>query len=58
MPVEREELDGETKGMKEEILRQIIQLENIDTEDRQKLCKMRSDKTALKLIDRVKKAGK
>ena len=51
MPVEREELDGETKGMKEEILRQIIQLKNIDIEDMQKLCKMRSDKTALKLIE-------
>ena len=45
---EREELDIETKEMKEEILRQIYQIKNIDIEDRQKLCKIRSDKKALK----------
>ena len=38
MPEEREELDAETKKMKEEILRQIIQMKSIDIEDRQKLC--------------------
>ena len=43
MPEEREELDAETKKMKEEILRQIIQMKSIDIEDRQKLCKIRSD---------------
>ena len=52
MPEEREEFDAETKEMKEEILRQIIQLKNADIEDRQKLCKIRSDKKARK----VKKA--
>ena len=52
MPEEREEFDAETKEMKEEILRQIIQLKNVDIEDRQKLCKIRSDKKARK----VKKA--
>ena len=36
MPEEREELDAETKEMKEEILRQIYQIKNIDIEDRQK----------------------
>ena len=50
MPVERVELDGEAKEMKEEILRQIIQLKNVDIEDSQKLYKIRSDKTARKLI--------
>ena len=44
MPEEREELDAETKEMKEELLRQIIQIKDIDIEDRQKLCKIRSDK--------------
>ena len=58
MPEEREELDAETKEMKEEILRQIIQMKNIDIEDRQKLCKIRSDKKARKLIDKAKKAAK
>ena len=52
MPEEREEFDAETREMKEEILRQIIQLKNVDIEDRQKLCKIRSDKKARK----VKKA--
>ena len=46
MPEEREELDAEIKEMKEEILRQIIQLKNIDIEDRQKLRKIGSDKKA------------
>ena len=55
MPEEREELDAETKKMKEEILRQIIQMKIIDIEDRQKLCKIRSDKKTQKLIDRAKK---
>ena len=55
---EREELGAETKEMKEEILRQIIQLKNTDIEDRQKLCKIRSDKKVRKLIDRAKKAAK
>ena len=55
MPEEREELDAETKEMKEEILRQIIQLKNLDIEDRQKLCKIRSAKKARKLIDKRKK---
>ena len=41
--------------MKEEILRQIIQMKSIDIEDRQKLCKIRSDKKTQKLIDRAKK---
>ena len=58
MPEEKEELDAETKEMKEGILRQIIQIKNIDIEDRQKLCKIRSDKKARKLIDRAKKAAK
>ena len=58
MPEEREELDAETKKMKEEILRQIIQMKSIDIEDRQKLCKIRSDKKIQKLIDRAKKAAK
>ena len=58
MPEEREELDAETKEMKEEILRQIIQLKNLDIEDRQKLCKTRSAKKAQKLIDKAKKAVK
>ena len=58
MPEEREELDAETKEMKEEILRQIIQLKNLDIEDRQKLCKIRSAKKAQKLIDKAKKAVK
>ena len=49
MPEEKEEIDTETKEMKEEILRQIIQIKNIDIEDRQKLCKIRSDKKAQKL---------
>ena len=53
MSEEKEEIDTETKEMKEEILRQIIQIKNIDIEDRQKLCKIRSDKKAQKL-----KAGK
>ena len=30
--------------MKEEILRQIFQIKNIDIADREKLCKIRSDK--------------
>ena len=34
MPEEREELDAETKEMKEELLRQIIQIKGIDIEDR------------------------
>ena len=34
MSEEREELGAETKEMKEEILRQIIQLKNTDIEDR------------------------
>ena len=51
---EREELDAETKEMKEEILRQITQLKNIDIEDRQKLCKIRSNKKARILINRAK----
>ena len=55
MPEEREELDAETKEMKEEILRQIVQLKNLDIEDRQKLCKIRSAKKARKLIDKRKK---
>ena len=55
IPEEREELDAETKKMKEEILRQIIQMKSIDIEDRQKLCKIRSDKKTQKLIDRAKK---
>ena len=58
MSEEREELEAETKEMKEEILRQIIQLKNIDIEDRQKLWKIRSDKKVRKLIDRTKKAAK
>ena len=58
MSEEREELGAETKEMKEEILRQIIQLKNTDIEDRQKLCKIRSDKKVRKLIDRAKKAAK
>ena len=53
MSEEKEEIDTETKEMKEEILRQIIQIKNIDIEDRQKLCKIRSDKKAQKF-----KAGK
>ena len=44
--------------MKEEILRQIIQIKDIDIEDRQKLCKIKSDKKTQKLIDRAKKAAK
>ena len=55
MPEEREELDAETKKMKEEILRQIIQMKSIDTEDRQKLCKIRSDKKNTKLNRQSKK---
>ena len=51
---EREELDVETKEMKEELLRQIIQLKNIDIEDKQKLWKIRSDKRAQILINRTK----
>ena len=51
---EREELDVETKEMKEELLRQIIQLKNIDIEDKQKLWKIRSDKRARILINRTK----
>ena len=58
MPEEREELDAEIKEIKEEILRQIIQLKNIDIEDRQKLRKIRSDKKARKLIDKEKKLHK
>ena len=58
MSEEREELGAETKEMKEEILRQIIPLKNTDIEDRQKLCKIRSDKKVRKLIDRAKKAAK
>ena len=46
MREKRKELDVETKKMKEEILRQIILLKNIDIKDRQKLCKIRSDKKA------------
>ena len=57
MPEEREEPDAETNEIKEETLRQRIQLKNIDIEDRQKLCKIRSDKKARKLIDRAKKAA-
>ena len=41
--------------MEEEILRQIIQLKIIDIKDRKKLCKIRLDKKARKLIDRAKK---
>ena len=58
MPEEREEPDAETKEMKEEILRQIFQLKSIDIEDRERLCKIRSDKRARKLIGRVKKTAK
>ena len=58
MPEKREDLDAETKKMKEEILRQIIQIKNIDIGDRQKRCKIRSDKKARKLIDNVKKSCK
>ena len=58
MSEEREELDAETKEMKEKILRQIILIKNIDIEDGQKLCKIRSDKKVRKLIDRAKKAAK
>ena len=36
---EKKELDAETKKMKEEILRQIIQLKNIDTEGRKNCAK-------------------
>ena len=54
MSEEREELEAETKEMKEEILRQIIQLKNIDIEDRQKLCKIRSIKKVRILINRAK----
>ena len=54
MAEEMEELDAETKEMKEQILRQISQVKNIDIEDRQKLCKMRSDKKARNIIDRAK----
>ena len=46
MQEEKEELDAETKEMEEEILRQIIQIKNVDIKDRQKLCKIRSDKKA------------
>ena len=55
MPEEKEELETETKEMKEEILRQVIQIKNIDIEYRQKSCKIRYDKKARKLIDRAKK---
>ena len=58
MPEQRKELDAETKEMKEEMLRQIIQIKNIYIEVRQKLYKIRSDKKARKLIDRAKKAAK
>ena len=58
IPEEGEELDAETKKMKEKILRQIIQMKSIDIEDRQKLCKIRSGKKTQKLIDRAKKAAK
>ena len=57
MRVKRKELDVETKKMKEKILRQIILLKNIDIKDRQKLCKIRSDKKAQKLLDGAKKAS-
>ena len=39
MPEEREELDAETKEMKQEMLRQIIQFKIIDIEDRQNYAK-------------------
>ena len=57
MREKRKELDVETKKMKEKILRQIILLKNIDIKDRQKLCKIRSDKKAQKLLDGAKKAS-
>ena len=57
MREKRKELDVETKKMKKKILRQIIQLKKIDIKDRQKLCKIRSDKKAQKLLDRAKKAA-
>ena len=39
MPEEREELDAETKEIKQEMLRQIIQFKIIDIEDRQNYAK-------------------
>ena len=39
MPEEREELDAETKEIKQEMLRQIIQFKIIDIEDRQNCAK-------------------
>ena len=49
MSEKREDLDAETKKMKEEILRQIIQIKKIDIGDRQKRCKIRSDKKSTKI---------
>ena len=44
MPEEREELQAEKKEMKQEILRQVIQLKIMDIKHRQKLWKIRSDR--------------
>ena len=44
MPEKREELQAEKKEMKQEILRQVIQLKIMDIKHRQKLWKIRSDR--------------
>ena len=52
------ELEPETKELKEEILRKIHQIKHMRVEEREKLCKMRSDKRARILINRTKLATK
>ena len=58
IPKEKEELVAKTKKMKEKILRKIIQLKNIDIENSQKLCKIRSDKKTSKINKQSKKSYK
>ena len=52
------ELEPETKELKEEILREIHQIKYMKVEEREKLCKIRSDKRAKILINRTKIATK
>ena len=48
------ELEPETKELKEEILRKTHQIKYMRVEEREKLCKIRSDKSARILINRAK----
>ena len=52
------ELEPETKELKEEILRKTHQIKYMRVEEREKLCKIRSDKSARILINRAKIATK